>query len=91
VTRLSPYWREVMQRKERIVPELICPMKPLSLPYRERLCKIATACYIDPKDGVAGHTECRIRPAEDPETCQSCGTELGADDDAYDGYCQHCG
>jgi predicted RNA-binding Zn-ribbon protein involved in translation (DUF1610 family) len=27
----------------------------------------------------------------DPETCQSCGTELGADDDAYDGYCQHCG
>jgi hypothetical protein len=83
---MNPYWRNVLDRKETTVEvELICPMKPLRLPYRERLCKMAKACY------ATGHTECRIRPAEDPETCQSCGTELGDDDAAYDSYCQHCG
>ncbi len=32
--------------------ETICPMKPLRLPYRERLCKTTASCVIK------GHTVC---------------------------------
>lgn len=55
---LHPHWREVFARKETTVEvETVCPLKPLSLPYRERLCKIAKACT------ATGHTECRLSPA----------------------------
>ncbi len=52
-----------MERAEReateVEVETICPMKPLSLPYRERLCKITKACVHE------GRTSCRIAPAEE--------------------------
>ncbi len=61
---LHPHWREVFARKEpEMEIETICPMKPLRLPYRERLCKIPKACVIKGVEGVS-HTVCRIRPSD---------------------------